>query len=299
MRKKLHPDGPEFSALSVGLWRLHEWNLNVQERVDFIQKCIDLGISTFDHADIYGEYGNEALFGEALKARPDLRNKIELVSKCGICLTTHNRPDHEIQHYNTSAGYIRYCVERSLKKLNTEYLDLILIHRPDPLMDASEMADIFMQLIDEGKIKFVGVSNFTPSQFKLLQSRLDVSLVTNQVEYSLLHTQSLFDGTFDQAQELNFSPMVWSPFGGGRFFHEESQQAHRVRHLCYDFSQKYNATIDQISLAWLMMHPCNPIPVIGTGKHERIKSSVKALHLNLDRQDWFRLLEASRGHSVA
>jgi predicted oxidoreductase len=299
MRKKVHPEGPELSAISAGLWRLHEWKMTVDERIEFIQCCIDHGVTTFDHADIYGEYGNEALFGEALKARPDLRDKIELVSKCGICLTTPNRPDYKIQHYNTTAGYIRYCVESSLEKLHCDFLDLILIHRPDPLMDASEMADLFMQLIGEGKIKFVGVSNFTPSQFKLLQSRLDVPLVTNQVEYSLLHTKPLFDGTFDQAQELSFSPMIWSPFAGGRFFHEESEQAQRVRHLCYDLARKYSASIDQISLAWLMMHPCSPIPVIGTGKTDRIESMAKATHLNLDRQDWFRLLETSRGHGVA
>lgn len=299
MRKTLHPGGPEFSTLAIGLWRLHEWDMSVDHRIEFIEQCIDLGCTTFDHADIYGDYGNEALFGEALKKRPDLREKIELITKCGICLITDNRPGHTIQHYNTTGSYIRYSVERSLEQLNTDYLDLLLIHRPDPLMDASEMADTFLQLIDEGKINHVGVSNFTPSQYNLLQSRLDVPLVTNQVECSLLHTDPLFDGTFDQAQMLKFSPMIWSPFAGGRFFHEESPQAQRIRHLSHELSVKYSASIDQICLAWLLMLPCNPLPVLGTGKIERIELASKTPAIELERQDWYRLLEASRGHGVA
>ena len=299
MRIKIHPQGPEFSKISVGLWRLNEWEMNTSGIIDYIEKCLESGITTFDHADIYGNYGNEEQFGKALKERPDIREKMEIATKCNICLTTPNRPEHSIQHYNTTSEHITFSVESSLKKLNTDYLDLVMIHRPDPLMDASETADCFLELVSQGKIKHVGVSNFTPSQFDLLQSKLDVPIVTNQVECSLLHVEPIYDGTFDQAQKLNTSPMIWSPFAGGRLFHEESEQAHRVRHICHQLSEKYDAEIDQIALAWLFKLPSNPIPVLGTGNTDRIKSAVKSCSIDLERQDWFKLLEASRGHGVA
>ncbi len=297
-RLKMHPDGPEFSTLSAGFWRLYEWDMATSNLIDFIETALELGITTFDHADIYGAYTNEATFGKALAERPDLREQMELVSKCGICLVTDNRPEHRIQHYNTTAEHIRKSVEASLKNLRTEYLDLVLIHRPDPLMDASEMADIFMTIIDEGKIRHMGVSNFTPSQFDLFQSKLDVPLITNQVECSLLHTDPIFDGTFDQAQKYNASPMIWSPFAGGGLFTGNTPQAQRVRSALDEMTKKYDTTSDQIALAWLLALPCKPQPVLGTGKKERLISASGALELNLDRQDWFSLLEASKGDPV-
>lgn len=298
MRLQIHPGGPEFSLLAAGFWRMHEWEMTVSERIDYIESCLDLGITTFDHADIYGSYGNEAIFGEALKEKPELRSKMELVSKCGICLTTENRPEHTIQHYNTTAEHIRYSVENSLKNLNTDYLDLILIHRPDPLMDAAEMAGIFMKLVDEEKIKHVGVSNFTPSQFRLFQSELDIPLVTNQVECSLLHLDPIYDGTFDQAQQMHASPMIWSPYTGGDFFTSNNTRAQRVRRTCEEIGEKMGATIDQIAIAWLLKLPCNPQPVLGTGKISRVKQAAEAQKIELSRQDWFKLLEASQGQPV-
>jgi len=297
-RQKLHPDGPEFSKLSAGFWRLDEWDMTTSTLIDFIETALDLGITTFDHADIYGAYSNEATFGKALAERPDLRNKMELVSKCGICLVTENRPVHRIQHYNTTAAHIRKSVENSLKNLQTEFLDLVLIHRPDPLMNASEMADMFMTLVEEEKINHVGVSNFTDSQFELFQSKLDVPLVTNQVECSLLHTDPIYDGTFDQAQKFNASPMIWSPFAGGELFTGKSPQSQRVRSTLDELAKKYDATSDQLALAWLLALPCRPQPVLGTGKKERLTSAAEATGLELDHQDWFKLLEASNGEPV-
>lgn len=298
MRLQMTPDGPEFSQIAVGFWRLHEWNFSTKDIIQFIENALEHGITTFDHADIYGDYGNEEAFGAALKERPDLREKMELVTKCGICLTTGNRPNHYIQHYNTTADYIRYSVERSLQKLRTEVLDLVLIHRPDPLMDGSEMADIFMKLIEEGKIKHVGVSNFTVDQAEMFQSKLDVPLATNQVECSLLHTNPVYDGVFDQAQKWNSSPMIWSPFAGGRLFTDTDERSSRIRSLLSELSEKYSATPGQIALAWLLKLPCNPQPVLGTGKTDRVAEAAGALEITLARQDWFRLLEASNGHPV-
>jgi len=298
-RIKLHPNGPSFSKLSAGMWRLNEWDFNVHDMIGFIETAVELGITTFDHADIYGGYSNEAIFGEALKQRPDLREKMELATKCGICLVTGNRPQYTIQHYNTSAKHIRESVEKSLKNLQTDYLDLVLIHRPDPLMSATEMADSFMELISEKKIRHVGVSNFTPFQFTMFQSKLDVPLVTNQVECSLLHLNPIYDGTFDQAQQLNISPMLWSPFGGGRLFHQGGdEQIQRIQHILSELAHKYSAATDQIALAWLLMLPCNPHIVLGTGKTERLRGAAGSVKLELERQDWYKLLEASNGHPV-
>lgn len=297
-RIRLHADGPEFSKLAAGFWRLDEWDMDTSELINFIETCLELEITTFDHADIYGSYQNEGIFGKALKERPDLREKMELVSKCGICLPVKSRPEYNVQHYNTTAGHIRKSVENSLKKLQADYLDLILIHRPDPLMDASEMADIFMELHEEKKIKYVGVSNFTPSQFQLFQSKLDIPLVTNQVECSLLHLDAIYNGTFDQCQEFNISPMIWSPFAGGKLFKGDGKRTKRIRKIGKIICEKYAISFDQLALAWCLKFPCNPQPVLGTGKKERIAKAGRALEIELDRQDWFRLLEASQGEPV-
>jgi len=296
---KIHPQGPFLSPLVAGMMRLHDWNLSLPDQIEFVEFCIEQGITSFDHADIYDGYQNEALFGEILKERPDLREKIELISKCGICLTTENRPENRIKHYNTTAEYIQKSVDRTLRNLNSEYVDLLLIHRPDPLMDSSEVADCLMSLIESGKVNYVGVSNFTPSQFDLLQSKLDVPLVTNQIEYSLMHIQPIYDGTFNQAQKMEYMPMIWSPFAGGRIFHEHSDLAGRIRHTLHHLSEKYDASTDQIALSWILRNPANPIPILGTGNRDRIVSAVYSMKLQLERQDWFELLRAVRGHDVA
>lgn len=297
-RQKLHPEGPEISKLVAGLWRMDSWGFSRSEIIQWIERCIELGITTFDHADIYGGYTVEGMFGEAIREKPALLDKIELVTKCNICFPVENRPNYRIKHYNTSPTHIRQSVENSLRNLHAEKIDLLLIHRPDPLMDATAVADSFMQLIEEGKIGHVGVSNFTPSQVELLQSRLDVPIVTNQVECSLGHTEPLFDGTFDQAQKLHASPMLWSPLAGGSLFKGGGKQVNRILGVLHSMAEKYGAAADQIALAWLMRLPSNPIPIIGTSRTDRMAGAVGALNIELDRQDWFTLLEASTGVPV-
>ena len=259
---------------------------------------MEVGITTFDHADIYGNYTNEARFGEALKLDPSLRDKIELVSKCDICLVGENRPGHRIQHYNTTPKHITASVKHSLKNLHTDYLDLLLLHRPDPLMDADATAGALSGLLKEGKIKQVGVSNFTQTQFDLLQSRLSYPIVTNQVECSLVHLDPIFDGTFDHAQKNRARPMLWSPFAGGDLFTGNGERSARIRNTIEPLTQKYSATAAQISLAWLLALPCRPQPVMGTGKTDRLREAAGALEVKLERQDWFTLLAASQGHDV-
>jgi predicted oxidoreductase len=291
-------NGPTFSRLAAGFWRLADWNMSSNELLNFIQKCLDIDITTFDHADIYGNYTCEELFGNALAASPSLRDKMQIVTKCGIKLLSPDRPEQKIKYYDTGKDHILNSVDNSLRKLRTDHIDVLLIHRPDPFMNAAETAEAFAQLKNSGKVLHFGVSNFLPSQFELLQSRLEFPLITNQIEISVLNLNSFFDGTLDHCQLRKIAPMVWSPFGGGRLFTDNSEQIERVRTTLSLIANTYNATIDQTALAWLMIHPANIIPVLGTGKFERIESAVKAIDIPLTKEDWFTIWCASTGKEL-
>jgi predicted oxidoreductase len=298
-RIKISPDGIEFSRIAIGMMRLNEWKLNTAGLVDFIQKHVELGFTTFDHADIYGSYTVEGRFGDALSQVPSLREKIEIVTKCNIKLVSENRPKHTLHAYDSSKEHIIRSVETSLKNLHTDFVDVLLIHRPDPLMNADEIAEAFIILKDSGKVDQFGVSNFTPWQFDLLQSRLSFPLVTNQVELSLLQLKALYDGSLDQCQQKRISPMAWSPFGGGGLFVGNSEREIRVRGELVKVSEELGgAAADQVALAWILKHPSKIVPVLGTGNPDRIKAAKAALNLKLSRDQWFRLLEASTGHEV-
>jgi predicted oxidoreductase len=298
-RISISVDGPEFSRLALGLWRLIAWELSDAQLLDLIHACLDLGITTFDHADIYGDYGCEHLFGRALALEPALRDKMQLVTKCGVKLVSANRPAHTIKHYDTGREHIIASAETSLKLLRTDRLDLLLVHRPDPLLDPEEVAEAFAELRQAGKVLHFGVSNFTPSQFELLASRLALPLVTNQVEISVLHMDALHDGTLDQCLRLGIAPMAWSPLGGGRLFRGKDEQAIRVRRALSAVGEVLGgASLDQVALAWLLGHPARVIPVLGTGKVERIRKAVHAEDLQLTRQQWFAIWSASKGEDV-
>ncbi len=297
-RIQLADGGPTFSRVVAGFMRLNEWNMSTAALLGFIHICLDLGITTFDHADIYGGYTCEELFGRALAAEPSLRGRIELVTKCGIQLVTPNRPDTRVKHYDTSREHIIASAERSLCTLHTDTLDLLLIHRPDPLMNADETAAALGELRSSGKIRHAGVSNFTPRQFDLLQSRLDFPLVTNQIELSLLHLDPLHDGTLDRLQQLRVPPMIWSPLAGGRLFDPGDERARRVRAALEAIGSAIGASAEQVALAWLLSHPARVLPVMGTGKLERLREAAAAENIALDRQQWFALWEASAGRRV-
>lgn len=291
-RALLHPQGPIFSRVVAGAWR---WNdLTTDQISNLINTALDNGITTFDHADIYGNYSCEELFGKALKRNAALRNKIELVTKFGIKLLSDKRPQHRIKHYDTSKTHVVQSVENSLHALNTDRIDVLLIHRPDPLMNPEEVAEAFTMLKQQGKVLHFGVSNFTTAQFELLQSYLSFPLVTNQIEISLYNHTALFDGVTDSLYKHRVRPMAWSPLGGGKFF--ENAQVNTVLH---QLGEKYQATSTQVLLAWLLKHPAGIFPVIGTTKAERIAESAKTVTLQLDLQDWFILLKAATGQDVA
>lgn len=291
------PGGLELSRVVAGMWRMVEWNMTVEQRVAFIEQCLALGVTTFDHADIYGNYGVEGLFGEALRAQPSLRARMQLVSKCGIKLLSNKRPQHGIQHYDTTAAHIVASAEESLRQLHTDRLDLLLIHRPDPLMDFDEIAEGFTRLKQAGKVLHFGVSNFSRHQFEVLNRR--IALATNQVEFSPLHVAPMFDETFDGLQDLGIAPMIWSPLGGGRLFTANDANAENLRLVIKDIADRLHQPFASVVFAWIMQLPSAPIPLTGSGRIEAIKVAVAGAGFQLARQDWFAILRAARGHEVA
>ncbi|EWH08770.1 aldo/keto reductase [Catenovulum agarivorans DS-2] len=291
-------DGLSFSQFIQGYWRLLDWDLTPVQMVNFAKQHIELGITTVDHADIYGDYECEVAFGQALKLAPDLRSQIELVTKCDIKLVSQKHPSRQIGHYDTSAAHILASVDASLQNLQTDYIDVLLLHRPDPLMSADEVADTFAELKQAGKVRHFGVSNFTPMQFDLLQSRLTDKLVTNQVEFNPMNMQCSADGTFEHLQMHKVAPMIWSCLAGGRIFGEDSPQANRVRAVLTEIGEEVGATMDQVIYAWVLKMPCNPLPIIGSGNIKRIKMAVDASSIQLTNEQWFRVWVASNGHNV-
>lgn len=285
----------ELSPIIAGLWRIADWNLTVAERVRWIEQALDLGVTSFDHADIYGDYRAEGLFGEALAATPTLRRRLLLVTKCGIRLRSGDRP-YRVNYYDTSPAYVRAQVERSLVQLRTEQLDLVLIHRPDYLMDAAELADTFRTLSAEGKVAHWGVSNHSASQFELLNRHYP--LVTNQLELSPLAMHALDDGTLDQAQALGFRPMAWSPLAGGRLFSGQDERTARLRSEMSTIAARLGIGIATLAYAWVLRHPSRPHPITGTGRIDGIREALDALDVHLDTEDWYAIWTASQGHPV-
>jgi predicted oxidoreductase len=274
-----------------------EWGMSVGQRVALIEQCIALGVTSFDHADIYGAYGVEGLFGEALRAQPLLRERIELVTKCGIKLLSDKRPQHAIQHYDTSAAHIVASAEESLRQLHTDRIDLLLIHRPDPLMDFDEIAEAFTALKKAGKVLHFGVSNFSRHQFESLNRRIE--LATNQVEFSPLYTTPMFDETFDGMQDLRVAPMAWSPLAGGRLFTSNETNAENLRLVIKEIADRIKQPFASVVFAWIMQLPSRPIPLTGTSRIEAIAVAVAGTTFTLSRNDWFSILRAARGHEVA
>ncbi|MCH1930895.1 aldo/keto reductase family oxidoreductase [Shewanella sp. A25] len=288
-----------FSEFVAGFWRLDSWHMTPAQRLNLIEQYLDLGVTTMDHADIYGQYQCETLFGEALALNPAIRQKMQLVSKCGIKPAFDCRPERYVNHYDTSKAHILASVDNSLKQLKTDYLDLLLIHRPDPLMDADEVAEAFDELKQAGKVLHFGVSNFTNAQFSLLASRIDAPLVTNQVEISPLVMDSLHDGTLDLCQQQRIRPMAWSCLGGGSLFQRTDPQATRLLQTLAVIADEVGAhDISQVIYAWVRMLPSKPVPIIGSGNIDRINSAIASERIMLDKQQWFSIWQASTGHCV-
>lgn len=291
------PQGPEFSQLIQGYWRLGAWDMDAQARLTFLKQHVEMGISTVDNAAIYGN--SEVLFGEALKLDPSMRSQIQIVSKFGINGIATSASEKRVSHYDSSKAAIIASTENSLQRLGVEQLDALLVHRPDFLMDADQVAAAFAELKQAGKVKHFGVSNFSAAQFDLLQSRLDVPLMTNQVEINPINFDVIEDGTLDQLQQYRVRPMAWSCLAGGAIFSEQTEQACRLRICLEELAQELGATsIEQAVFAWVLKHPSKPVALIGSGKISRVKEAVDALALKMNTEQWYRVWVASKGFGV-
>ncbi len=283
-----------FSRIIQGCmtWGIWGKNFNTSEMSKRISENVDLGVTTFDHADIYGNYTTEEAFGQAFRQSQISRDKIQLISKCGIQLINEKR-DSYVKHYNYDSSYIIKQVELSLKNLKTDYLDLFLLHRPSPLMQNDDILEAVTQLKKQEKIKAFGVSNFTPLQIDYISQNIEVS--ANQIECSLTHTNPVDDDTLLYHQQNDIRTMAWSPLGESLKLGENSVLKQNLNKL----SKQYNCSISQLVLAWLLHHPAQIYPVIGTTNPNRVKAALGSLDIKLKHQDWFVLYEASRGHEVA
>ena len=271
------------------------WGKNLSEilMTELIEKSVSLGINTFDHADIYGGYTTEKSFGNALSLSKIDRESIFLISKCGIQYPSDKRP-LKVKYYDYSKDHIRFSVENSLKNLKTEYLDILLLHRPSALMNPKEISEEIDKLKEEGKIKSFGVSNFTNSQINFISK--ETKVLWNQIEFSLTNNHPMIDGTLDYLQENNIGVMAWSPLGS--FFKEKNEKQKRITILFNELSVKYNCTHDQLLLAWILKHPANIYPVLGSTNPSRLKLAVNAIKIDLEIDDWFLILKASDGKKV-
>lgn len=284
-----------FSRIIQGCMTWGKWGkqLAENEMIQLLHHSLEQGLTTFDHADIYGDYTTEADFGAAFANSGVAREDIQLISKCGIQYVGDTR-DNQIKHYQYNSDYIIWSAEKSISDLQCDYLDLFLLHRPSPLMQPEEVAKAVEKLLGSGKIKAFGVSNFTPSQMRLISTKS--ALMYNQIEFSLTAHSAMHDGTLDHMYANGITPMCWSPLGS--YFREADQAQGRIKKVMEELCPKYSATEDQLLLAWILKHPAGVHPVIGTTNPARITLAAKAMEIALTEIDWFKLLVAAQGHKV-
>lgn len=300
-RLRLAPAGPEFSRLAYGTWRV----LNDAEPpsprtlLERLQRCADLGVTTIDTAEIYGGYRVEEAIGAALALDKGLRARLEIVTKAGIYVPNAFHPNRKVSYYDASGARLIKSAEKSLRFLGVDHLDLLLVHRPDWLSSPDDTAEGLNRLLKDGKIRSAGVSNHNVHQFEALNARVSQPLVTNQVEFSLLHMDPIFDGVTDQCQRLGIAPMAWSPLGQGRLMRTDDEAAVRVQQAAVEMAPRYGgATVDQLAYAWILAHPSRPMPIIGSNRIERVESAVRAAGITLSREDWYALWTAAQGRRI-
>ena len=300
-RHRLAAHGPEFSRLAYGTWRL----LNdatpptPQSVLARLQRCADLGITTLDTAEIYGKYQVEEALGAALALDKGLRQRLEIVTKAGIYVPNAFHPARKVSYYDATGARLIKSLEKSLRFLGVDHVELLLVHRPDWLTHPDETAEGLNRLLKDGKIRSAGVSNYNVHQFDALNARMDQPLVTNQVEFSLLRMDPIFDGVLDQCIRLGIAPMAWSPLGGGRLVRTDDEAGARVQQAVAEIAERHGgATVDQVAYAWIMAHPSRPMPIIGSNQVERIERAAKAATIQLTREDWYALWTAARGKRI-
>lgn len=290
--------GLSFSRIVYGMWRLGDDDNTAPAHVQAkIESCLAQGITTMDQADIYGAYTAEGILGAAFRAAPGLRDQVELVTKCDIVAPIGIHSDKPVKYYDTTPEYITACVERSLSEMATDRIDLLLIHRPDPMMDHHATGACLDALVASGKVRAVGVSNFRPWDVDLLQSAMSTPLATNQIEVSLLHQAPFLNGDIAFHQRKALPIMAWSPLAGGRLFGDDPA-AERLRPALARIAAAQDTTPDAVAVAWLLAHPCGMLPVMGTNSLPRIARLGEAARVTLTRPEWFELWTLAAGHEV-
>ncbi|GLB52729.1 oxidoreductase [Neptunitalea chrysea] len=282
----------QISHVVAGTMTWGQWGkkLRTKEMATLQNFCFENGITTFDHADIYGNHTTEADFGKAFLASGLDRSKVQFITKCGVQMMGKNR-SHKIKHYNYSKEHILQSVDTSLDHLKTDYLDMLLLHRPSPLLDPAEVGETIKDLKESGKVKHFGVSNFTQVQTDVLNAYVPVE--TNQIELSLTFHEVMNNGSLEHMMLHKIQPMAWSPLGN--YF---KKQYPTLKQVMAQLCDKYHVEEDALLIAWVLKHPANIIPVIGTTRFERIKKSLEAKNIPLTIEDWFLMREAVTGHPV-
>ena len=312
---------PNVSKLVFGCMGLGGgWNkypitsTHLKQTHECIDNAIEGGINFFDHADIYTFGKAEQVFGQALSERPELREHIYIQSKCGIKFADEKGP----KRYDFSADWIEQSVENSLKRLNTQYLDVLMLHRPDPLMEVDEVARVFSCLKESGKVKHFAVSNMQQHQMNFLQHALDMPIVANQIEASLQKHQFIDEGLYagnSDGKDINFTPgnieycrsfdiqiQSWGSLCQGLYtggdLSNASQADINTSILVNKLAAIYGTSAEAIVLAWLLRHPASIQPIIGTTNAKRIKASCEAINVHLSREHWYALYESAKGCEV-
>lgn len=292
-------DSLSLSRIVHGMWRLNDWNMSYEELRHFVHQAMDMGITTFDHADIYGNHTCEALFGNAVGDDKALRDSMQLVTKCGIKLTTDKFPERKVKYYDYSEAYIIKQVEQSLENLKTDRIDLLLLHRPSPFMDGHEVASAFDKLHASGKVLHFGVSNFLPLQFDSLQSYVNQQLLTNQIELSVAALEHFENNNLDYLQAKRIKPMAWSPLAGGSLFNPKTKKEQRLRQILQEIAAENGIdSIDKVMYRWLLMHPAGIMPIVGSGNIKRLKTAVESQNVTLTLEQWFQIYIASQGRDL-
>lgn len=287
------------SRIVHGQMRMGDWKMSGQELSVLMEELVELGVTSFDHADIYGNYSCEAMLGEVLNLNKGLRNKIEIITKCGIMLVSDKFPERKIKHYDYSYEHIVTSVNKSLKNLRTDHIDLLLLHRPAPFFDPEAATEAFSVLKREGKVLHFGVSNFTPGQYEMLNKFTEEKLVTNQVEISPYCLEHFENGNIDFFLKENIKPMAWSPLAGGKLLNPYDEKGPRVLRALIQVSEELNITpVDKVIFAWLLKHPVTMMPVVGSGRIERIKYAVDALKIDMTLEQWYKIYIAALGKEL-
>ncbi|UXR69940.1 aldo/keto reductase [Staphylococcus sp. IVB6246] len=290
-----------YSQLIQGFYRADKWKMSAQEMNRFLHELVERGITTMDHADLYGSYTVEKMFGEALALSPELRNRIQIVTKCGIVQPNDIHPDQKGHRYDLSETHIKRAVERSLQQLQVDYVDTLLIHRPSPLMKPCEINDALKTLVDEGKVRAFGVSNFRRSQYELLNECLKddrFHIAVNQVEVSPYMLESFHDGTLDDMYKDKVKIMAWGPYAGGRLFDENDPIAQRVLPVLKRVAEAHHTSVEAVVVAWLTRHPATIMPILGTQRLERVDAAIAGLDISLHDQEWFDIYTAAQGYDI-